>query len=52
MTDTAKVGKRAKTFVGDCILVETAIQPNLRFSSFIVEVNFTDLMIAIVRIVS
>ena len=43
---------RAKTFVGDCILAETVIQPNLRFSNFIVEGNFIDLMIAIVGIAS
>ena len=46
------MGNRAKTFVGDCILSETVIQPNLRFSNFIVEGNFIDLMIAIVRILS
>ena len=46
------MSKHAKTFVGDCILVETVIQLNLRFSNFIVEGNFIDLMIAIVRIVS
>ena len=43
---------RAETFVGDCILAETVIQPNLRFSNFTVEGNFIDLMIAIVHIVS
>ena len=34
------------------ILAETVVQPNLRFSNFIVEGNFIDLMIAIVRIIS
>ena len=45
------MGKRAQTFVGDCILAGTVIQQNLRFSNFIVEGNCIDLMIAIVRIV-
>ena len=35
-----------------CIFGENVIEANLRFSNFIVEGNFTDLMIAIVRIVS
>ena len=47
-----KSGQACQDFVGDCILAETVTQPNLRFSNFIVEGNITDLMIAIVRIVS
>ena len=52
MTDAGKVGKRAKTFVVIVNFDETVFQPNLRFSNFIVEGNFIDLMIAIVRLVS
>ena len=46
LTDIARC---AKTFVEDCIFAEAVIQTNLRFSNFIIEGNFTDLIIAIVR---
>ena len=46
------IARCAKTFVGDCILAEIDIHTSLQFSNFIIEGNFTDSMIAIVRIVS
>ena len=49
LTDTANIGKHAKTFVVDCIFGGDAIQKNLRLSYLIMEGNFTAVTIVILQ---